>query len=478
MNSRTLMRKACFVLLLSTTLFSGACSSREDRAQAAFDNYQAALVAGNVPSLRAALLQLVAVDDDNPQYWIELGRVQLQLGAYPDAYYAFTRAYELDRSSAEVLRILTQLALRAGDLAVADEHAEQLSLLLPDDPTVKITRAYVALRRSDTVEAERVADELLAASPYEAAPKILKARIMLRTGRGDQAVQMLEEQVRQQPGDLDSLFALVGILDRRDEWAKVAAYGGRLFAQQPGNLDIALLTIGGALRSGDVETARRVSSAALRPELNSRIVSDVLDQWVNYGPPRAFVTDAERLAAAAPPAQKATFGAYLNRAGAPDAAARVVSAAATMPVTAENDDANAVLATSLGLRGQTAQALERFARVLETDPNHLEALAGRARLLVSLGRLGPARLDAQRLASLAPGEPRAHILLSDVYAALGDREQSRRVLWTAFHQISADRNIYEALRVLVSRVEGTEAAQRIDEEFAAQRDAKLTREFI
>lgn len=478
MNSRTLMRKACFVSLLSITLFSGACSSREDRAQAAFDNYQAALAAGSVPHLRTALLQLVAVDDDNSQYWVELGRAQLQLGAYPDAYYALTRAYELDRSNADVLRLLTQLALRSGELAMAEQHAEQLSLLAPEDPAVKITQAYVALRRSNTEEAERLADELLATSPYEAAPKILKARVMLRTGRGDQAVQLLEEQVRQQPGDLDSLFALVGILDRRDEWAKVAAYGSRLFAQQPGNLDIALLTIGGALRSGNVEAARRVSLAILRPELNPRTVSDVLDRWANHGPSQGFVTDAERLAAAAPAAQKATYGSYLNRAGAPDAAARVVRAVATLPVTARNDEANAVLATSLGLRGQPAQALERFASVLETDPNHLEALAGRARLLLSLGRLGQARSDAQRLATLAPGEPRAHILLSEVYAALGDREQSRRVLWNAFHQISADRNIYEALRVFVARAEGTEAAQRVDEEFAAQRDAKLTREFI
>ncbi len=478
MNLRTQMRKACFVSLLSLTLFLSACSSREDKAQAAFDNYQAALATGSLPYIRTTLLQLVAVDDDNPQYWAELGRVQLQLGALPDAYYAFTRAYELERSNADVLRVLTQLALRGGDLAMADEHAEQLSLLAPDDPSVKITKAYVALRRSNFEEAERIADELLQASPFEPGPKILKARVLLRTDRGDAAIRMLEEQVRQQPTDLDSLRALVGILDRRDEWPKVASYGSRYVQEQPGDTEIALLTITAALRSGQANTARRVSLQTLKPEANPALIRRVLDRWVRYGPPRGFVGDAAALGQSAPNALKPLYGSYLDRAGAPDLAARVVAAQATLPVNADNADANAVLATSLARQGRTPEALRRFGQVLSLDPNHAEALEGRARLLLQLGRLRQARLDAQRLVTVAPGESGGHILLSEVYMALGDRQQAGRTLWNAFHQISADRNIYEALRVFVSRSEGADAAQRIDEEFGDQRDAELTREFI
>lgn len=477
MNLRTQMRKACFVSLLSLTLFLSACNSRESKAQAAFDNYQAALATGSLPYIRTTLIQLVAIDDDNPQYWAELGRVQIQLGALPDAYYAFTRAYELDRSNADVLRVLTQLALRGGDLAMADEHAEQLSLLAPNDPAVKITKAYVALRRSNFDEAEQIADELLQASPFEPGPKILKARVLLRTDRGDAAVRMLEEQVRQQPADLDSLRALVGILDRRDEWAKAANYGSRFIQEQP-DPEIALLAITAALRSGQIDMARRDSRIVLQPKASPAQVRDVLDRWIRYGPPRAFVADAASLARSAPNLLKPVYGSYLNDAGAPELAAEVVAAQATLPVNADNDDANAVLAASLALRGQTEQALKRFGQVLDLDPNHAEALEGRARLLLRLQQLRQARLDAQRLVAVSPGEPAAHILLSDVYVALGDRQQAGRVLWNAFHQISADRNIYEALRVFVSRADGADAARRIDEEFGDQRDAELTREFI
>jgi predicted Zn-dependent protease len=478
MNLRTQIGRACFVSLLSLSLFLPACSSREDKAREAFENYQTALATGSATYIRATLLKLVAIEDGNPQYWMELGRVQLQLEAYPDAYYALVRAYELDRSNTDVLRILTQLALRSGDLDKAEEHAEQLSLLAPDDPAVKITHAYVALRRSNYDEAGRLADELLASSPYESGPKILKARVLLRTDRGDQAVRMLEQQVAQQPSDLDSLRALVGMLDRREDWRGVARYGNMLAAQTPEDADAALLTIRAALRSGDPETARRVSLAVLQPKLNLPITEAILDRWVRYGPDGGFVEDAARLAQGAPKPQQIIYAAYLNKAGAPDRAAPIVAGEAQLPVTAENADANAVLAMSLSLRGQFKQALQRFNQVLELDPNHAEALDGRARLLLRGGKLRQARLDAQRLVPLTPGDSSAHILLSDVYTAAGDGQQAGRVLWNAFHQISADRNIYEALRVFVSRTEGAEAVRRLDEEFGDQRDAELTREFI
>lgn len=478
MNLRTQMRRACFVSLLSVTVFLSACSSREDKAQAAFNNYQAALATGSLPYIRTTLLQLVAVDDDNPQYWAELGRVQLQLGALPDAYYAFTRAYELERSNADVLRVLTQLALRGGDLAMADQHAEQLSLLAPDDPAVKVTKAYVALRRSNFDEAERIADELVAASPFEAGPIILKARVLLRTGQGDAAVNTLEEQVRRQPADLDSLRALIGILDRRDAWLKVAGYGDRFTQEQPGDTAIALVTLAAALRSGQLDTARRVSLQVLKPEASPALVRQVLDLWIGYGPPGAFVGNAVELGKAAPGPLKSVYGTYLNDAGAPDLAARMVQSDATLPVNADNANANAVFASSLALRNRMAEALQRYGEVLSHDPNHAEALEGRARLLLRLNQLRRARLDAQRLVTVSPGDSGGYILLSDVYAALGDRQQAGRVLWNGFHQISADRNIYEALRVFVSRSDGADAARRIDEEFSDQRDAELTREFI
>lgn len=478
MNLRTQIRRACFVSLLSGSLLISGCSSRADRAREAYDNYQAAVATGSLPYIRNSLIALVAAEEDVSDYWMELGKVQLQLGSPSDAYYAFVRAHELDRSNAQVLQVLTQLALRSGDLDRAEEHAEQLSLLAPDDPTVKMTQAYVALRRGNNEDADRIAEDLLRTSPYDPAVKVLKARLLLRTGAGDAAVDMLERQVAQQPSDIVSLNALIGILDRRDEWAKVATYGGRYLAENPEDVGVAALTIEAALKANKEEIAHRVTLGALNTRLTAGALTSLLKPWLRYGPPGGFVAEATRRGGQAPSKQKIAYSAFLNEAGAPDAAARLIERLAQLPVTAQNGDANAALATSLGMREQTGKALERFDQVLSLDSNHAAALKGRGRLLLRTGQVSRARLDAQRLVAVSPADPEAHILLADVYSAMGDRAQAGRVLWNAFHQLSADRNIYEALRVFVARTGGPDGVRRLDEEFGSQRDAKLTREFI
>ena len=140
---KSLLAAAMLVLSLS------ACDRNARQAQQAFNAYQSASASGDLTGTRDALLKLVAVDEDVADYWMELGKVQLALGAYPDAYYALTRALELNRSSPDLLRVLAQLSLRSDRLDLAEDYARQLDLLAPGDPAVHLTRAIVALQQSN-----------------------------------------------------------------------------------------------------------------------------------------------------------------------------------------------------------------------------------------------------------------------------------------------------------------------------------------
>src|SRR5438552_3732584 len=111
------------VTWLSAAFLAAGCSSSDSRAQAALGEYQSAAAANDLPGARKALLQLVRAKDDVADYWVELGKLQASMGSYGDAYYAFTRAYELDRSNPDLLSALTQLALRSGDVGMAQAHA-------------------------------------------------------------------------------------------------------------------------------------------------------------------------------------------------------------------------------------------------------------------------------------------------------------------------------------------------------------------
>src|SRR5438045_9619400 len=136
------------ILRVATWLCAGiagaGCSSSDSRARAALGEYQAASAANDLPAARRALLELVGAKDDVADYWAELGKVQAAMGSYGDAYYAFTRAYELNRTNPALLRALTELALRSGDLTQAQARAEELEVLSPSDPWLKLVKAWAA----------------------------------------------------------------------------------------------------------------------------------------------------------------------------------------------------------------------------------------------------------------------------------------------------------------------------------------------
>src|SRR6478672_10021688 len=119
---------------LSAAFLTAGCHSSDARAQDALTAYQAAAASNDLAGARKALMELVGAKDDVPDYWIELGKLQASTGSYGDAYYAFTRAYELDRSNPELLRAITELALRSGDLSLAEAHARELEVVSPGNP--------------------------------------------------------------------------------------------------------------------------------------------------------------------------------------------------------------------------------------------------------------------------------------------------------------------------------------------------------
>src|SRR3982751_3362389 len=121
MKVRSPFFAACCTAATGLALLLAGCHSSERRARAGYDEYQAAVAAGDLTNARIALLKVVAAEDDVPAYWEELGKLQIELGSFSDAYYACTRAHELDRTNAQVLANLTQLALMSGNVEQAED---------------------------------------------------------------------------------------------------------------------------------------------------------------------------------------------------------------------------------------------------------------------------------------------------------------------------------------------------------------------
>jgi len=461
---------ACLSLLLAT----GGCSSSTRRANAALGEYQSAEAANDLYGARQALLKLVGAKDDVPDYWSELGKVEAQLGQYNDAYYAFTRAYELNRSDPELLRSLTELALRSGDVSLAQEHARELEVVAPGDQWVKLADGWAAFAQSHFDDAIKAADAMIATSPYDSAAKVLKARSLIGLNQQDDAINLLNEQVKVQPSDAASFMLLAKIYDGRSDWPRVLDAERHVASLAPEDRENALLLIEAALRTGAIADARQASARLLQPNADPEVIKAVLERWSDYWPSSQRVVDARMFAEAANGEErKLIYAAYLNRFGSPADALRLVGGAASLPVNANNAEANAVVADALSRSGNLAGAKNRFDAVIAYDPGNATALRGRAELELRTGNREAAIQDAQKLVTVLPNSSEDRLLLARAYASAGNSAWAQRTLWSAFQDITGDEHIFAALKT--TRNGNSEALNELQAEFERQRSAKLNR---
>ena len=457
---------------LSAACLSASCNTSDARAQQALEEYQLAAAGNDLPNARRALLELVSAKDDVSEYWAELGKIQASMGNYGDAYYAFSRAYELDRGNTELLSLVTQLALRSGDVVLAQSRAKDLAVVAPNDPWVKLTEGWTAISESRFEQALAAGDSLLATTPFDPPATLLKARALIGLGRQPEAVALLERQVQEQPSDSSSLDLLARAYEQRSDWKNAAAAALKLHQLMPDDRKTSLLLIKSAFLGGNEKLGRAASRLLLRPTAEPGLIRQVLDIWTFYWPSEDRLRDAAELAKTAEGLErKLAYAAFLSRGGDAAGAIRLSEAAATVPVTAGSAEANAVLADAWSRTGKLAAAKDRLDAVIVFDPGNATALRSRAELAIRTGNVDAAVIDAQKLVTVLPQSAEARLLLARCFAAAGKDRWSDRTLWAAFQDIPADDRVFAAL--VQSRKGSSEAVQGIREEFARQRNRKL-----
>lgn len=472
-----IFRLFCSGTVLFAALLCG-CRSNDQRAGEAFNHYQAELYAGDLIAARKSLLEAVTNRDDVPEYWEALGRLQLQMDDLNDATYAFIRANELDRSDTKVLSALAQLSLFAGDMDAAHKYVRDLALLNPNDPSVFLINGYLGLSRGELDSADANADKLIERDPLDVEAKLLKARVLAARGKRDEAIAFLEKQTAPGPNEAGSLKALLLLLEREGDWPKLAAAAARLAQLQPEDDSAALTAIEAAFRAKDIPMATKLSLSLLSPSASPKQIDSVLQLWIRFWPTPAAVQQADRLAASAPPQQRLAYASFFNSRGQPGEAAELVGGAAKLPVTLANSARNAIFAQALAISGHTGAARALLDAVLARDPDHIYALRSRTELEINSKQSRSAVRDAERLVTIEPNSADDRLLLARAFEAGGDSRGAIETLWTAFHDIPADDQIYQELRSRVYQSGGNAAAAQVDSEFNHQRDVRLARSFI
>ena len=475
MNFRNFQSPLLMGMMACGIVLSG-CQSKDRRARRAFDQFQAAEARGDLPAERRALLALVTADDTVADYWVQLGKAQAQLGDYGGAFNAFQRAHELDRANPSVLDFITQIALRSGNLPLAEKSAHELELVAPSDPAVPLTYGYVALRQGNFAEADRQAKILLATTPNDPSANVLRARILFRSETPEKAIALLREQVRLQPSDELSLRALLSIYELREQWADAATIAGSLLALHTKDSTVRARLIDSEIRSGGAQAALRSTIVGLEAA-EPRELELLLSPWVATGDQSIISPKVLELASKSQGDRRLALARFLALADYPEQVRQLTAGLATVPVNAGNLAANALYGAALAAVGQTVAGLDRLNAVLELDGGNADALRGRAKIRSRMGAHKLAIEDAQKLIASDRSAPQSRLLLANLYTSAGQIDNARRTLWDSFHEIPAERSIYEALRMIVSRSDAPSGVQLLTEEFNDQRNDKMTRTF-
>ena len=478
MKNRTLffVLSALGLALASAPL--GGCSYLKAReARNAYAEYQEALAIGDTARARKALLALVRADEDVSDYWLELGRLQIRIGDYRGAYDAFSRAHELDRSNVDVLAAMTQIALMAGETDIAKGHARSLALVAPDNPVVTLVNGFVDLRAGDLDKASAAADNLLSSAPTDPFAKILKARVLIASHRIDDATALLEEQHRTVPEDANTTRALSELYRARQDWRNLARVQLDMYRFVPKDTAIRRSIVEAFLRAGDVGAASKMSVPMVSPTADPRLVEATLALWARYAPDGAVLPDAVQRANAVRDDRRVSFANYFNAIKQPHLAEALLGSS-RLPVSHANARWNAVFAQSQALQGRVTEAKMLLDKVLDEEPDQVEALRGRVTLMARTGQSKQAVIDALRLVTISPDNGDDRLLLAQAYLADGNRREVRRTLWQAIHDLPDDGRVYSALKGVLASSGDQDSLRRVDQEVADRRMAKLTKELI
>ncbi|MEG8037968.1 hypothetical protein QP166_00880 [Sphingomonas sp. LR60] len=453
---------------MALALLSG-CGSREERAGKFASVYEAAMANNDPVMARLAMQQAVGFDDSNPDYWQQLGQVELMLGDYSGAYNAYLRANELDHNRPVVLQALADLAVIGGHIEDAQRYAKQVLLLRPDDPAPQTTLGFVALRNRDYEAALKHADAVLASRIDDSNATILKARALAGLNKSDAALTLLSDFVTGHPSDATALDALGDMSGRFGNLAGQKEAQSREITLRPKDMGLRVAYARTLYRLGERAAAHDLTyPIASSGEHQGRLI-DILGLWLQYEPRDAAIAQVRQLAAQASTADKMRYAYFLMLAGQARDAEALVAPLVSLPVTAANAAPLALLAQTQAMQGRDDEALTLLNAVLTFDDGNILALRARTDLYLRTGRGRQAVFDAQRLVASKPRSADDRVRLARAYALAGQPQLAENTYRAGIQAIGADPLLFGGLREFLVKAGRSDELADLQQQFVEQK---------
>jgi len=411
-------------LLLVLAALSTACEDKVSKAADYAAVAEAQLGSGNLDEARKNIQRAIATRDDVAEYFILLGRIELQSQKLPSAFNAYSRALDLQADNLEVLQAIAELGLQTDRLAEAEEAADRILLLSPGSNRALLVKGFLAIEAGKLDEARKFATELLTQNQNDEGGVILMARLQALDGKFGDAIDAINKAILA-IGETEALNATLLEVYRAQgnadgmakTFPKIIAKSGRTSKYQLDYINL-------LFKLGKRPAALAEALEAIKASPNDRTtLASLTELFLEYE--RQPLSDAQRSAMA----QSGTRALRITLARFYYDSAQFAEAETLLARLLEENviEAQGLMARVALAQGKTKEADALLSSVLGNDPRSPDALLARSERSLSSGKIDEAIEDANIVVSDAPQDYGGYAALANAYLAKGSKIRARQV---------------------------------------------------
>lgn len=440
LRPRVPTRRAALALFAAACMAVAGCQSARDRAatqaQVARDYYEA----GNYGAASAAISEAIQNRDDNAEYYLLKGMIDLRAGRPVVAYNSFSRVLDLDRTNRSALAFAANIGVQIGRIKDAEDAADRLLMLDPDSLPALQVKGMVALTKGRIEDADAYAERILSQRPGDEAGTILRARSLTLNGKADEAIALVNRSLAQNgptPAMLTNKLNIYRRMGRADEMLPIYR---EIVPLAGANYQFRLEQINLLYKTGHADEARRASVDLLHA--GSQAVEDygtLRRIWSQYDARPITAAGVGAVATSKDPQAIVNAVRYLILTGDTATAQRILDA-----VPAANAGFVASLKARLAaIEGRRDEAEAQVERILDKDANDVDALIQLAQFHFAKGEINLALNSVQKAQAADPMNPETYVVLAGIYERRGEIWRAKQIMADASRRLPQDYFIAE-----------------------------------
>ncbi len=443
------------LLAISTTLMLAACDGADGRKVEFMERGNQLYAQQNYEKARLEYKNVLQIDPKNIEALYQLGQLDEMAQNWRAAAANYQRVIDLDATNVAARVRMGRLYLLSGVADKALVLADEALAKEPGNADALTLKAGVLAKQQKLDEAMVIARQVLEKSPGHIEATIMLAGLERVQGHPEEALALLQRGVASDPKHIGIKFVMAEILGQQGDIAQGAQLLRDVIALKPDDLSHRL-RLAAYLEAGkDYPQAQLVlREAVAKDDEQARARLALVNFLHQHGTPEQAATQLQAFIGKDPKAYalQFAFAAERERAGQSKDAINiyrdVISRAAEEPA---GLTARSRLARLLAVEGNTKEAEQLLAEVLEKNSNDSEALLIHAGLALTKHDAAAAVVDLRNVLRDQPDNHQALKLLAQAHMLNNELGLAEETLKKAAALLPKDTSVKLGLAELLMR---------------------------